>query len=117
MLTFNIFCKVLKCDEHFAQQLELQLSKQFFEQVGMDLNQFTLVPETVSQIYLNEGVSYLKTDLVGPDNFGHPVIVAWKTGGPTGTSDALPNNGHLEIWWDYLPINDLQSRYRGLLCP
>lgn len=99
----------------FLDSFSEQLIEQAQDLTGLDLSRFFLACEAVRSE--TQGETLLEADLVGPDNFGQPVIISWRCKAHPGehiqpSNPLKPAEGHqLEVRWILLPVEELRSRY------
>ncbi|WP_218082520.1 hypothetical protein [Anthocerotibacter panamensis] len=111
----TLFCRSLSCSQDFAQRLEQQLADQLIATTHLDLAGCFLVPlddEDTQLFYDPEGIGHVTTELVTPDNYGHPVSISWLCIGPSPQkiepSESVPATCQLKVWWEDLPVADLK---------
>lgn len=62
-------------------------------------------------------IAYLDADLIGPDNWGMFVKIAWCCEAHENEqimpeSPLLPEQGHqIRVWWAHLPVAELRQKY------
>lgn len=72
----DVFCAALGCDSSFAAALNVALGSEF-RKLGLKPEGFFLAPLPNAQLSYASGVGHVDADLVGPDNFGHTVTIAF----------------------------------------
>jgi hypothetical protein len=107
------------CSVPFLRKLTQELAEQFHAQTGLDLLEIPLhlaFPPQIRFDWISKN-DYIEADLIGPDNFGHSVRIAWTCKAHPGESirpsNLLDQDEHHQIhfWWDELPAEKLKKAY------
>lgn len=99
----------------FLETLSDQLLDLIWNTLNVDLRVGFLLDLREYHWVDEENIAYLEGDLIGPDNSGHYVRIAWKCEKhpyeQIFPSDPLnPENNHkIKVWWAHFPIDKIKE--------